>query len=393
MDKNFSKLITADLEMINSQLNSVAINENLKKFIDKNVNFLKRKLKNLVQIKSQGSYATGELYNFEKELNIDLLAIKHVNKSMYKIYEQEFETNDHFDDCWICEINQDIYKIVSQIYKVDQDIKIEWIEKKYMLPNSKEKIVFKDSIKISFFKENKLGFSIIIRSALQHSEYPPILCNKTMYKRTFSLEYVKAFRVLNKLSIRKLQILFYYIRIKFRKLLSKNERLILKISIMSNIQYELTKNINFQIWLDKSFDYHFSSKKAVDNVLDSKFIYYKRPKKISNLYNSFKLKNLNWVFNKTYQSTKEFLDNYLNYSQEFINNKQEYIEGNFYFWYDSVSYLKNTAGSTSISIKKENKKYDEIDIQIHSRTIYPTNKENGLFLVFLQYYNFEIERN
>ncbi|QHX36584.1 hypothetical protein [Spiroplasma sp. BIUS-1] len=393
MEKNFSKLITADLEQINSQLKGVAINKNLKNFIDKNISFIKRKLKNLVQIKTHGSYATGEVYNFDKVLNIDLLAIKHVNKNMYKTYEDEIETNDHFGDCWICEINEDIFKVLKESYKIDDEIKISWNQKKYAKPNSEEHVVFNDSLRIDFYKENELGFSIIIRTALQHNEFPPIICNKTMYKRTFSLEYVKKFRTLNKLLVKKLQILFYYIRIKFRNTLNKNERLILKLSVMSDIQYELTKNNFLQQWLDFSFDYNFSNKKVVDNILESKNIYYKRPKKITKLYNSFKLKNLNWVFSKTYPSTKEFLDKYFEYTNNFIENKEEYINGNFYFWYDSVSYLKNTVGSTSISIKKENKKYDNLHIQIHSRTIYPTDKENGLFLIFLQYYTFEVERD
>ncbi|AUM62575.1 hypothetical protein [Spiroplasma monobiae] len=393
MEKNFSKLITTDLEQINNQLKGVSINKNMKNFIDKNISFIKRKLKNIVKIKTHGSYATGEFYNFDKVLNVDLLAIKYVNNSMYKTYEDEIETNDHFGDCWICEINEDIFKVLTNSYKVDEEVKVVWNQKKFQLPNSEETIAFNDSLRIEFYKDGQLGFSIVIRSALQHSEYPPIICNKSIYKRTFTLEYLKKFRTLNKLLVKKLQILFYYIRIKYRNDLSKNERMILKLSIMSDIQYELTKSNFLQQWLDHAFEYHFSNKKVVDNILDSKKIYYKRPKKISKLYNSFKLKNLNWVFNKTYPNTKEFLDKYFDYAENFKQNKEEYINGNFYFWYDSVSYLKNTLSSTSISIKKENKKYDNLDIQMHSRTIYPTDKENGLFLIFLQYFTFEVERD
>ncbi|WP_339034809.1 hypothetical protein [Spiroplasma endosymbiont of Cantharis rufa] len=393
MDKISSKLVTADIEQINRQLKKIYIDNELKKFIDKNIYYLKRKLKDIVQLKTHGSFATGELYDFDKELNIDLLAIKYVNRNMYKMYEKEIETREHFDDCWVCEINKEIFKLVTNFYKVANDIKVSWIEKKYRCNNPKKIVTFADSIKITFYKEGKIGFSIIIRTALRHNNFLPIICNKTMYNRSFTLEYVKSFRTLNKLLVKKLQILFYYVRIKFRNLLTKQERLFLKISIMSEIQYDLTKNIYLQRWLDFAFDYNFSSKKEVDNVLESKYIFYKRSKKIAKIYNSFKLKNLSWVFHMTYPNLQGFLEKYFEYINKFLQNKERNISGNFFFWYDSVSYLKNTKGSTTISIKKESHKYDNLDLQIHSRTIYPTNKENGLFLIFLQYFTFEIERD
>ncbi|WP_339029357.1 hypothetical protein [Spiroplasma endosymbiont of Cantharis nigra] len=393
MDKISSKLVTADIEQINRQLKKIYIDNKFKKFIDKNIYYLKRKLKDIVQLKTHGSFATGELYDFDKELNIDLLAIKYVNRSMYKMYEKEIETREHFDDCWVCEINKEIFELVTDFYKVANDIKVSWIEKKYRCNNPKKIVTFADAIKIAFYKEGKIGFSIIIRTSLRHNNFLPIICNKTMYNRSFTLEYVKSFRTLNKLLVKKLQILFYYVRIKFRSSLTKQERLFLKISIMSEIQYDLTKNIYLQRWLDFAFDYNFSSKKEVDNVLESKYIFYKRSKKIAKIYNSFKLKSLSWVFHMTYPSLQGFLEKYFEYINKFLQNKERNISGNFFFWYDSVTYLKNTKGSTTISIKKESQKYDNLDLQIHSRTIYPTNKENGLFLIFLQYFTFEIERD
>ncbi|ALD66261.1 hypothetical protein [Spiroplasma cantharicola] len=393
MDKNSSKLVTADVEEINKELKKVYIDNKFKKFIDKNIYYLKNNLKDIIQIKTHGSYATGELYNFDKQLNIDLLAIKYVNRNMYKIYEQEIETREHFDDCWICELNKEIFNRVSTFYKVANDIKVSWVEKKYRSNYPKKIITFADSIKITFYKEGSAGFSIIIRTAIKHNDFLPVICNKTMYNRTFTLDYVKTFRTLNKLLVKKLQILFYYVRIKFRNLLTRQERLFLKIAIMSEIQYDLTKSNHLQRWLDYAFDYNFSSKKEVDNVLESKYIFYKRTKKIAKFYNSFKLKNLNWVFNKTYPTIKVFLDKYFEYISNFLENKDKNMTGNFFFWYDSVAYLKNTMGSTTISIKKESQKYDNLELQIHSRTIYPTNKENGLFLIFLQYFTFEIERD
>ncbi|AUB31456.1 hypothetical protein [Spiroplasma floricola] len=391
MKENFSKMITSDLKKINNQIQTNSIDKDLKIFINKNINFIKRKLKDLVQIKTHGSYATGQIYKFEKILNIDLLAVKYVKNSTYNLYENEIETENHIDNCLICKTNEKIYNILVELYNISEDVKIIWNEKKTINSSLTEPTIFKDSLKIEFYKEEQLGFSILIRTVIKHSEYPLLICSKKMYKRSFTLEYLKKFRTLNNLLIKKLQILFYNISKKFRKTLTKKELLILKLFIMSDIQYSLIKNINLQKWLDFSFNYYFLNKKSVDNILDSKNLYYKRPKKISKFYNSFKLKNLKWVFAKSYSSTKDFLSQYLEYSKNFIANKSEYLKENIYFWYDSIAYLKNTIGSSNISIKKENQKYDNLDIQIYSKTIYPTDKENGLFLIFLQYFNFEVE--
>ncbi|WP_339021596.1 hypothetical protein [Spiroplasma endosymbiont of Atherix ibis] len=374
MNENFSKMITSDLKKINNQIQTYSIDKDFKIFINKNINFIKRKLKNLVQIKTHGSYATGQVYKFEKVLNVDLLAIKYVKNSTYKLYENQIETKTHFKNCWICKTNEDIYKILEDIYKISEDVKISWNEKKNIDSNLIDPILFKDSLKIEFYKENQLGFSILIRTTIKHSEYPLLICSKKIYKRSFTLEYLKKFRTLNSLLIKKLQILFYKITKKFKKILTKKELLILKLSIISNIQYSLVKNIYLQKWLDLSFYHYFLNEKNVDSAFESKNLYYKRQKKISKFYNSFKLKNLKWVFIKSYSNTKEFLNKYLEYSNNFINNKNEYIKENFYFWYNSIAYLKNTIGSSTISIKKENQKFDNLDIQIYSKTIYPTDK-------------------
>ncbi|AGR41032.1 hypothetical protein [Spiroplasma taiwanense] len=381
-EKNVNFIIE-DVKLINDQLKKVELDYNLKKFIDKNIYFIKKQLSDFLIVKKHGSYAIDSIYNFDKKINVDLLAIKYVSKKMYKIYESEISTKEHFADCWICEINQLIFKKLVKKYEISDNVKVEWKTKKYKLLNNKELFIFNDSIEISFYKNNLIGFSIIIRTVLLHKDYPLIICSKNKYKRSFSLEFVKTFRILNKLLMKKMQILFYIIKLKN---INKKQRLIFKINIMSDIQYQLLKNEYFRVWLDKSFAFNFSSKKDVDNLLESKLIYYKKNKKISKFYNSFKLVNLIWVFNKTHTDTKKFLDFYLDFCKKIWSNKPNKI----YYWYDTVAYLKNMQGTTNISIKKSSKKYDNLEMEIISRPIYPLNKENGIFLVFLQYYNFEI---
>ncbi|QEH61731.1 hypothetical protein SCHIN_v1c05340 [Spiroplasma chinense] len=391
--KNDSKLITSDVKLINEQLKTVELDKSFKRFIDRNIFFIKKELKNLAVIKKTGSYAIDCVYNFDKEPKIDLLAIKYVNKGMYSVYEEEIETKDHFTDCWICEINEEIYKKLKSKYEVVEEIKVNWNSKKYKIyPDSKETVEHRDSIKIDFYKDDKIGFSIVIRTGLTHADYPPILCFKNTYETTNAVEFVKTYWTLNKLTIRKLEILFFYIRLNFRRGFSNEQRLMMKIMVMSDLQYQLTKNNIFQEWLTHSFKYLFPNLKVIDSLFESKNIYYKKQKLFEKLYKSFRLKNLNWVFHNTYLSTKDFLDKYLPLCKEWVAEKK-YLNEPMYFWYDTNPYLKNTSGSSNYTMKKQAKKYDDLEMSIHSKNVYPSDNDIGVFLVFLSFYQFKIQNN
>ncbi|AHI52748.1 hypothetical protein [Spiroplasma culicicola] len=388
--KNDSKLITGDVKLINEQLKTVELEKPFKQYINRNIFFIKNELKDIVSVKKIGSYAINGIYNFDQAPKIDLLALKYVNKDMYNTYQQEIETRDHFDDCWNCELNEVIYQKLKKKYEIIEDIQVNYLIKKVKVNvDSKEFFQFKDAVQIDFYKEDKIGFSIIIRIALCHNQYPAIICRKQRYYQTNALEYVKAFKTLNKLTIRKVEILFFYIRLNYRKEFSNKQRLMAKILILSDLQYQLVKNSHMQDWLTQVFNHLFPNKKIIDNIFQSNNLYYKKLKLFEKMYRSFNLKHLDWVFHNTYPNTKDFLDKYLEQSKHWINEKA-YLDDNIYFWYDSNPYIKNTLGNSNYTMKKNKKLYDDLDIFIHSKNIYPSDKEIGLFLVFLSYYRFNI---
>ncbi|QBQ07588.1 hypothetical protein SGLAD_v1c03890 [Spiroplasma gladiatoris] len=390
-EKNDSKLLTSEIKLINEQLNAVKINPSLKSFIDKNIFFIKNNLTNLVKIKKIGSYAIDNVYNFDEPLVVDLLGLKYVNKEMYKTYLKEVDTKEHFDDCWICELNEEIFLNLKKNYREDNNIIVEWNTKKYFYGTDlrKDFFIHNDSIKINFFKNKKLIFIILIRTALIHSEYPVLLCMKNMYFKSNALEFIKTYKTLNKLTLKKLEILFFYIRLNFRKDYDEQQRLMMKILIMSDLQLQLFKNNYFKKWISTVYYFLFNNDKVVNELFETNKIYYKKNKKISNLYNSFKLNNLTWVFHKTFISTKDFLDKYLYEVEDWIKQKKYKIEP-IYFWYDSNPYIQNTSHTSSFTLKKENKLYDNLEIKFYSKEIYPSDKSIGIFLVWLSFYKFEI---
>ncbi|AKX33997.1 hypothetical protein SLITO_v1c03430 [Spiroplasma litorale] len=380
-----------EMSIINEQLDKVKLDTELVNFIKKNMFLIKNKLKGFLDIKTHGSYSINNFYNFDDSITIDLLAIKYVSKKTYNKYQREFVTNDHFVSCIICSLNNQLMKKLSTLYLKDKMTKVSWKEKNYKLPTSSEIIKFTDSILVNFqeIKDKVLKFNI--RTVIKFKEYPVIICSKTMYKRSFTLEFAKMYKTLNKLTLKKVQLLFFYIRVKFRNKLNKKRQLILKLEVLQDIQLQLSKNKYFQLWLDKTFDNVFKSKKEVENLLESRQIYYKKFKKTNKLYNLIKLKNLKWVFIKSYNSVKKFLDFYLGFCKDYSENLPDIESENLYFWYDSVAYLKNEFDTSNFTVKKDNKKYDEIeDFKIITKTVYPFDKNNGLFLVFLKYFNFEV---
>gem|GEM_PF-6693360 len=50
------------------------------------------------------------------------------------------------------------------------------------------------------------------------------------------------YKILNKLLLKKLELLFLYIRLKKETLFSKKEYLLMKLYIMGDIQYQLSRN-------------------------------------------------------------------------------------------------------------------------------------------------------
>ncbi|QGS51834.1 hypothetical protein [Spiroplasma tabanidicola] len=389
--KNDSKILTSDVKLINEQLKAVELDKNLKITIDKNIFFIKTFLKKLVDIKKIGSYAIENIYNFDEPPIIDLLALKYVNKEMYNTYFKETETKDHFDDCWVCELNEDILVSLRKKFKIEKNIQIEWNTKKYFYGPDirKDFFIHNDSIKMDYYEKEKIIFTIMIRTGIIHNEYPVILCMKNMYFKSNAIEYVKTFKTLNKLTIRKLEILFFYIRLNFRNKFDAQQRLMMRILVMSDLQTQLFRNVFFKKWITTVFYFLFTNAKVVDNLFETNKIYYRKHKKFVQLYSSFKLKNLKWVFHNTYLSTKDFLDKYLYEVEDWINDKT-YIKKPLHFWYDSNPYIQNSNYSSSFTMKKDKKIYDNLELKFYSKEVYPSDKNIGIFLVWLKFYEFEI---
>ncbi|WP_157087563.1 hypothetical protein [Spiroplasma helicoides] len=388
--KNESKVLTSDIQLINEQLKAVELDKNLKNYIKKTIIYLKSLLSDLVDIRKIGSFAINGLYSIEEEPVVDLLALKYINREMYKTYENEIDSKEHFSDCWICEVNEEILIRLRKKYSFDPEIKVEWNTKKYFYDKfSDDFYLHTDSIKMDFYKNNILGFSIIIRTGLTHNLFPPILCMKNSYHKTNALDYVKTFKTLNNLTVRKLEILFFYIRINFRLKYTKEQRLMMKIMVMSELQEQLTRNKFFQEWATTVFHYLFPNKKIIDELFQSNNLYYKKHKLFAKCYSSLKLKNLHWVFHKTYPKTKDFLDNFLDNCEVWIK-EQKHKKDEIVFWYDTNPYIKNSSGDSNFTMKKDKKLFDDLEEKIISKTVYPSDKDIGIFVVFLKYFIFSI---
>lgn len=383
-----SKIITSEIPLINSQLKDAKLSQETKKNIERHILFIKNILKDIVEIKKIGSYAINNIYKFDEFINVDLLALKFINKNMYFTYQEEVTNKEHFSDCWICEINEVIFTKLQLLNKQNPKIIVEW-----NISNTKRGrdsfISFNDSIKISIYEKNSKPLSFFIRTTLLHSKYPPIFCDRNIYQITHALEYVEMYKILNKLLLKKLELLFLYIRLKKETSFSKKEYLLMKLYIMGDIQYQLSRNKVLNKWLTHVFKYIFPSVKVIDDLFNSKYIHYKKQKLLEKMYSSFKIKNLSVVFNRTFPKTKVFLKKYLLESKMWIKEKK-YLKENIYFWYDSVVYLNNSTWSTSLTKKKAFKKYDDLNINTIIKNVYPSDNNIGIFLIMLIYYPYKI---
>lgn len=383
-----SKKITADIKLINQQLAAVRLKPKLKAIIDQQIFLLQNELKDLVVLKKIGSFASNSIYNFDKSIEVDLLAVKYVNFKMYQTYNEEIQTKEHFTDCWNCELNEIIFKHLTNKFSQSHNIVVDWHETKIKVKKDSF-VIFKYAISIKFYHEGEVVFSFLIRTALTHLRYLPIICDKKRYFTTTALEFISTYKVLNKLLVKKLDILFFYFKYKFKDTNSRKEILMMKIFTLSEVQQDLTKNEFFKKWITKVYEHVFPSQKAFENLFDSKNIYYKKQKPIEKMYRSIKLKNLTWVFNRTYTSTRNFLEKFLSEASQWVKAKN-YTTGFVYFWYDSIIYLQNSKGSSSLTKKRPDKKYEDINMSFLTKNIYPSDKNIGVFLVLLTFYKFPI---
>ncbi len=388
-EKKQSLSVTTDIKLINKQLKTVSLPNELKRFIDKNIRFIQNELKKYVRIKKHGSYAIKNVFNFDNPFKVDLLAIKYVSKKNYFVYENEIKTKDHFFDCEICKVNEIVLKALRDKYRINDNINVGYFIKKYPAKYIKNEFIYHtDSVKIDFIKENKIVFSIIIRGALTHNEYPLIICSRNQYSKSFSLNFVKTYKILNKLTLRKLEILFFYIRLNFREKYTAKQRWFIKLKIMEDLQWNLINNNYFKDWLAYAFYQLFPKNKILDELFETKNIYYKKSKPFDKLYSLVKLKNLKWVYNNSYSSTKSFLEKYMKMAETFFEDGNE--KNDILFWYDTTPYLKNTTGNSNITMKKRKKLYDDLEIRIVTKNVYPSDNNIGLFLVFISFYKYDI---
>ncbi|WP_146638047.1 hypothetical protein [Spiroplasma clarkii] len=145
-----------------------------------------------------------------------------------------------------------------------------------------------------------------------------------------------------------------HIKKQFHQTSTRKEKLMMKVFVISDVQEQLTRNRFLKEWITRVYYYVFPNQKLVDNLFDSKHIYYKKQKPLEEIYRSVKLKNLNWVFNRTFPSVRIFLESYLDKVKNWVKEKK-YTQGFVPVWYDSITYLQNKIGSSSFT-KKENKR-------------------------------------
>lgn len=389
--KNKKEKIMKDIGVINKYINENKIDNKILLKINKYFFDFNNLLKEYAPLKKIGSFAINNIYKFDKKIKVDILAQKFVSNKMYNIYNNEIKTKDHFDDCWMCEINQLIFEKLIENYKKTSEISIFKHQEIIRFLDGEETYENYVSIIADIDEQYKIEFCI--RTGLITNDLPVIICNDKKYLKSFCLDYIKTFKSLDSILNKKLSLLFLYIQKKFLNILNRKLILLIKHKIMSEILLDLSKSEDYQVWATYCFNTVINNSKVLDEIFQSKNLYYKANAKFDRLHQCFLLKKLRWFMNKRYSNTKKFIDEYLTISQKLSDEvlKGDHSNITIWFLYETNIFLTNSTDTSNFVTKKKVKYINDKTIQFVVKNVYPSDKDIGNFVLFLNYYRIDFK--
>jgi hypothetical protein len=390
MKKTIGKIVTKDITMINNELIKNSIPEKLKTRITKFIYGIRSFLGHDYIIKKIGSYAMEGIFNFEKEVVVDLLAIKYMNRDFYRRYDEEIDNDNHLLDCLCCLHREIIFKKLNYLFETKEHIDVVYKRKTYQLDKDR-KLVYTDSILIRVADNDGTElFSINMRVGLCSKELPIIICDEKIYKRSYALQVVSAFRVLDNLLNKKLKYLFFLLKKNHYNAWSKKDLMFAKMKIISNIQNQIAYDESTAMWLSKVYKTTLSNKLILNKILKNKNLHYQRYRYFENIHKMVLLKDMKWVFNNSFQDLDKFIQQYLEFADANHNLKAEAEDtGRLFFYYDSNIYIDSDSHA-SYTVKKANRLFDYIGIKKISKSVYPSDKAIENIVLFLWYFALDI---
>ncbi|WP_338969338.1 hypothetical protein [Spiroplasma endosymbiont of Labia minor] len=389
---NFEKLnrddVRKDYKLIKTRLNEISISKHVIEKINIEINNIKLILKNIVTIKIHGSFATIGLYKIDSDPKIDLLGIVHLKQSMFDVYENEIDSYEHFDDCFICDYNKIVYEKLFEMYKNNDEIEVEW-QNQTISGN-----LFQDNIIISVKIDGKI-YKIIYRSCLSSKKIYKLICVRNVYRRSFTLEYVRNYKILDKLLLKKLSFLFYEIYLIAKNNgYNKMKLLYMKLAILSKLQWFIQQNnIYMRTWTSSLFKMFFTKNEVVESLFTTNDFYNKNAKLITKIYRNVKFKKFNWVYHGMFPDLKNFVIEFTKYAEEHSSLRNVGVENNersIYFIYDINAYIINQSKSKNILVHNWEKKIEDSGLKVTKKYIYPDNTDIGTFMLFAIYYHMEL---
>jgi hypothetical protein len=390
MKKPIGKIVTNDIAFINSEVAKNSFDDKLMKRIEKFVYGIRSFLGHEYTIKKIGSYAMEGVYTFDNIPTIDLLAVKYLNRDFYKRYDDELGGDNHFLDCLCCHHKKIIMQKLEELFSTKDHIDVVYKKKVYVIDNHRT-LTYTDSVlvKISNDQGQEL-FSVSIRVGLCSKELPVIICDEKVYRRSYAIQAVDAYRSLNNLLNKKLKYLFLKMKLHYKNHWSAKDLMFAKLKIMAQLEGQLAYSEKTGEWLAKVYKVTLNNTPILKKILKNKKLHYTKHKFFERVHKMLSLREMKWIFNQTYQNLDEFLETYLTFAKENHSLETETNESGFlYFYYDNNVFIDGY-GQASYTIKKNNRLFDYLGIKKITKSVYPSEKEIEGIVLFLQYFAMDL---
>ncbi|WP_338971257.1 hypothetical protein [Spiroplasma endosymbiont of Panorpa germanica] len=323
-----------------------------------------------------------DLYFDKKNLNIEAMVLKFVSFKEFQKYEKLVEQNLKADDesKILTDFKTLVYKKITPELK---RIKIEIIS----FSKSENSLVLAWEIRGIKIKMN-LAFAIDSKQIYQITE------KNKKFALDFSIHFRKEYKIMNKLLLNKLDYLIISLISNEDFKIKQANIPILKLAIISDLQIQLNKNEFMREWVSLVFKKFLRNEVYVDSLFKTQDFYFKSSKIFYQIFNSFKLRRLNYVFNMTYPSVGDFLENYTQFAKKFIEkyNKKDFNDSDsLYLLYEFNPYLTSKGLNKNVLIRNWQRLNEESNLKLLKKYIYPDNKEIGTFVLFSIFYKVEID--
>ncbi|AXK51260.1 hypothetical protein [Spiroplasma alleghenense] len=380
-ERNY-KDITGDYEIINKYILSYKIPREFQLNIKRNFDLIGQMISKSGKLKLITDLSSEFILESTEELNLKAVALKYINFSNFQNYEKLIGlSNDK-------ESKTD--KLSEFQIEIIKKLKLELINKPFeiKLPNREN-----NELVISWeIAGRKINLKILF--CLDSKQIYQIVNRNKKYELNFDLHLSKEYRTLNQLLFKKLDFLFLSLLLDKNMKLSRKDIDNLKKVIISDIQVELNKNEYMRKWVSLVFKKFLKNEVYVDDLFKTQDFYFKSSKIFTKIYNSFKLKKLNYVFSMTYPNLDEFISKYTEFAKSFLAkyNSREYEDlDQIYHLYEFNPYLTSKGLNKNVLIRNWERLNEESNLRLMKKYIYPDNKEIGTFVLFSIFYKLDLE--